>query len=579
MRFCLILLTVLFSFVLAVNGYCETVDVKISGINEEMTQNVMLLLSAGRVLQREHLEKTDVMRQYKKAPEQIRRALIPFGYYHAEVESTFEKNSTGWLVTFHVDPGSPVIVKDINIVLEGEGKNDPVLTDVIDKLKAYEGKILLQNKYENGKKAFLKVAYSNGYLESKYKKSVIEVNREKNIASIQMVMDTGTLFHFGEISSNQNVLTQSTLDKFNDLKPGDPYKENRLVSLQRLLYKTNYFKHVLVKGMVEDARDSMVPVVIEVEPLEYWNKYDIGLGFATDIGFNAKIRWENRLLNRHGHRINSFFKIAEKESELAAFYNIPVFNPQYDKQVFGATVTNESWHDTKTTLLSVGSALSHDGPMFKYGFSLEGRKEIYTVGKSDDDSFLIMPSFNWGMLLADDLQKPQTGLRVTVNLRGASKDALSDISFLQGDVGVKGLISPTEKWHITGKVTVAATWVDDIEDLPPSLRYYAGGDQTVRGYSYKSIAPVNSSGVKIGGKYLLTESVEVERDITGLWSLAAFYDVSRVTNSFDAMDKKEGVGIGVRVRLPFGHIRFDVACGISDEDHPFRVHFMVGGKL
>ena len=120
--------------------------------------------------------------------------------------------------------------------------------------------------------------------------------------------------------------------------------------------------------------------------------------------------------------------------------------------------------------------------------------------------------------------------------------------------------------------------MESFEDLPPSLRFYAGGDQSVRGYGYRELGPEDSSGVVVGGQYLLEGSIEIERRLTSIWSVAAFYDVGNAFDDIDA-DLKHGAGVGIRLILPFGRIRMDVASALSDADHPFRIHLTVGADL
>jgi outer membrane translocation and assembly module TamA len=43
-------------------------------------------------------------------------------------------------------------------------------------------------------------------------------------------------------------------------------------------------------------------------------------------------------------------------------------------------------------------------------------------------------------------------------------------------------------------------WIetDDFDKVPPDLRFFAGGDRSIRGYKYKSIAPKDDDGKLIG---------------------------------------------------------------------------------
>ena len=120
--------------------------------------------------------------------------------------------------------------------------------------------------------------------------------------------------------------------------------------------------------------------------------------------------------------------------------------------------------------------------------------------------------------------------------------------------------------------------MESIDKLPPSLRFYAGGDQSVRGYGYKSLGPTDSSGRVVGGQYLTEGSVELERKLFGIWSAAVFYDLGNAYDTIDA-NLQQGVGVGVRMTLPFGQIRLDLADAISEEGFSLRIHLTLGADL
>ena len=142
----------------------------------------------------------------------------------------------------------------------------------------------------------------------------------------------------------------------------------------------------------------------------------------------------------------------------------------------------------------------------------------------------------------------------------------------------KLIFSPFRPWRLIGRGTLGATLVDSIDDLPPSLRFYAGGDQSIRGFDYKELGTRDSSGTVVGGRYLVVGSAELERIINERWSLATFFDVGNAMDD-PKVDFEQGAGFGLRFRLPFGQVRLDLASAISDENHPVRLHLSVGGDL
>ena len=125
------------------------------------------------------------------------------------------------------------------------------------------------------------------------------------------------------------------------------------------------------------------------------------------------------------------------------------------------------------------------------------------------------------------------------------------------------------------------TWAEKLTELPPSKRFFAGGDNTVRGFRYEGLGPEDGAGDVIGGRYLAVGGIEVDRRISGKWSGAMFVDAG---NAFDPdrdydSETAYGIGLGVRWQSPVGPVRFDVASGRVEDQRHWRLHIVVGPEL
>ena len=114
--------------------------------------------------------------------------------------------------------------------------------------------------------------------------------------------------------------------------------------------------------------------------------------------------------------------------------------------------------------------------------------------------------------------------------------------------------------------------------MPSSLRFFAGGDQSIRGFGYQTISPVDETGQLTGARYLSVGSLEYAHPVAEKWRLASFVDTGTATNDYrDPL--KVGSGFGVRWISPLGPIRFDLAFGVSETKIPWRLHFGLGAEL
>ena len=283
-------------------------------------------------------------------------------------------------------------------------------------------------------------------------------------------------------------------------------------------------------------------------------------------------------MNSSGHKARGNLQIAETENVFSFRYDMPRGDPRYDRYLVGATYHDKSWNDTQTRLLATGLTLDHAGPVFRYGGSIEVRDEQFDVGATSGSSSLLMPGANLGLIWADNLLHTKNGLQIAVNVNGAAESVGSDATFMQVTGTSKLILSPFASWRLIGRGALGATLVDAIDDLPPSLRFYAGGDQSIRGFGYKELGTRDSSGAVVGGRYLVLGSAELERIINERWSLAAFLDVGNAIDDL-TVDLEQGAGFGLRFRLPFGQVRLDLATALSESGNPIRLHFSVGGDL
>jgi len=120
---------------------------------------------------------------------------------------------------------------------------------------------------------------------------------------------------------------------------------------------------------------------------------------------------------------------------------------------------------------------------------------------------------------------------------------------------------------------------NEFERLPPSVRFFAGGDNSVRGYDFESLGPTDINGAVVGGNRLLETSIEIEREVLPRWSVALFVDHG---NAFDStnLDGRTGAGIGTRWRSPLGPVRLDLAWPVDDDiEHGARLHVSLGPDL
>ena len=574
-RTLLILLTCLYSTALFAQ---LNVNVEISGVDRPLEDNIRLHLSIEQ--QKDHLLMTEgrLRRLHKKALQDIPSALHPFGYYRPKIDPQLSKIAPDqWLASYTIDPGPPLPIKKLDFVLSGEIINDPEFLSLTTTLPLKEGATFDHRHYERSKSALANLATEKGYFDAIFSEHRVEINLDTYDASIHLHYNGGRRYRFGEILLQQDVLDPQLLQSYIPFRRGEPYTLDELLTLKQALNDSDYFQSVEISPDQPQANSIEIPITISLSPRKK-NRYSFGAGYGTDTGSRIKLSWEAPRLNRYGHRVSAEAKISEIGYSVSTQYRVPIFNPRTDQMVYSAGVVNEKTDSSNSTLRTIGASLNRSHERWRESASLSYQQEEYVIANDRNTSNLLIPSINWNRTWGQNFIYTLDGLRFDIGLRGASTKLISDTNFFQLQGGIKAINSLGRRNRIIARGRLGSTWMDEFQELPSSVRFFAGGAQSVRGYAYRSLGPINNTGQLIGGKHLMVGSIEFEHSLSGKWGLALFYDGGNAIDNFT--DKLErGAGIGLRWQSPVGSVRIDIASAVSRDDQPWRLHINIGPDL
>ena len=459
-------------------------DVKVEGLRGELQDNVMLQLDIVKQKDKDELSVRWIKRLHEKAPQQIREALQPFGYYNPVIESDLNDVEGKWVARYRVEQGVPVVVSSTTIQWIGEGAENPRLVSAARNYPLSEGRRLIHDQHESGKSALLDTAFSVGYAKANITRSQVLVDVESNTAEVSIVVDTGALYYFGKVSFNQDFLDPDLLEHYNTIEKGEPYSHNALLEFQQNLIASNYAREVTLEPRFAQAQDSKVPLDVTMRPIAP-HKLSFGLGYETDVGPRGSMRWTDRLINSSGHHSEVYMKLATKERLLSGQYYIPVRDPLTDRWV---NSVNYEYEDTPTTVsdtFSVETAVVRqnlDDTRF-YKLFLNYAWESFTIsGEPEQRTLLFTVGGTTRFSRIDEDLFPQFGYLAFADLRGASDAVLSDTSFVRLHLKGRYIFGFGDNGRLDIRGEVGTTWVDDFNKYPSSLRYFAGGDSSVRGY-------------------------------------------------------------------------------------------------
>ncbi len=519
---------------------------------------------------------------HARAPEEIARALEPFGYYRPRVRSELTHQGADWTARYRVEPGPPLRLEAVDVRVTGPGADDPGFVARQRGFPLAPGDRLSQPDYESGKAALVDYAAANGYLDADFETAEIRIDRERYTAAVELVMDSGPRYRFGAVRFHQTVLDPALLRGYVTFQPGDTFDLDELARFQAALSDSPYFARVEVVPREEEAEELRVPVDVDLVPAAR-QKWDLGLGYGTDTGPRGKVGLALRRINRHGHRGEGELTLSQIERSVSTRYLVPGAYPRTDVVTYtlGYSRLQPTTSTSETALAGVGLTRSRGGWREAYGLTFQ--RADFEVGLDSGVSKLLVPEVSWSRVDADDRIYPLHGQRYQVKLRTASRSAGSDSSFFETSADAKLVRSVGGGVRLLGRAEVGRLWSSDFHRLPPAIRFFAGGDQSVRGYGYQELGELDADGNVIGGRALVTASLEADDLFLdfgrfGRWGAAAFYDVGGAAASLGS-ELHEGTGVGLRWLSPIGLVRADVAWAVSEPGSPARIHLMIGPDL
>ncbi len=558
--------------------------VEVSGIKGKLLSNVLNALEIRQFDRKQPPSRARLHYLHRRATKQIADALHPFGYYHARVESELRKTDGGWLASYKIDPGEPVRIAHIDLRITGDARDDPAFVKAIEtaRKKLKPGRPLDQSAYEDLRKKLQLLASERGYFDVDFKAHEIRIDLKKNTADIRLHYETGQRYRLGKVRFEQPTewIWPDLLNRYVYIEPGQPYDARDLQQLQSDLSNSDYYSEVEILASPEAAVDHVIPVRVNLKPRRP-QKVIFGIGYGTDTGVRGKIGVTGRRVNRRGHRYKAELLLSEIKFGIGGEYVIPGKDPRNDAWGLRGAYTEEHSGTRDYKAYSVGGYYRYRDGLWIKTYALDYRVERFQLSGQHPTSTLLIPSADWTRTFPAELDKRIYAARGTwlqLRLRGASASLLSDTSFLQPLVSAKWIHSFHNHSRVIARGTLGTTWVDDFSALPTSLRYFSGGDRTVRGYQYAIIGPRDDLGEVLGGKHLTEASLEYEFPIRENWSLATFYDVGDAFN--DTPVYKSGVGIGLHWRSPIGPVRIDFGHALDQPPgDSFRFHLTIGPDL
>ncbi|MFA0415717.1 autotransporter assembly complex family protein [Vibrio renipiscarius] len=547
-------------------------DLSIKGLKGSLKSNVDVYLTA--IPEKDY---DTSLRFQARLESNITEALNALGYYHPTFDFSVSKDGDTLIVD--VTPGKPVLIEQLDIQFEGEAKQDKDFEALVRLSGLKIGKRLNQGKYDALKSGIRNLALQKGYFEGDFTDSRLEVSPERNQAYIHLHFDSGIRYHFGETTITGSQIEEDRVHSLEPYKKGDPYLVSDIGVYNQNLSNTDWFSSVFVEpdlSYLGEGRE--LPVKVSLAP-QAKNQLETGLGYSTDVGVRGSLKWKKPWVNSLGHSFDSSFSLSKPEQTITAGYRIPlddVLNEYYRIQYGMKKVDNR---DTKSleSNLALERHWTLDNGWHRTVF-IRYLLENYEQGVQDDNAQFLLPGISFSRTRSRGGAMPMWGDRQAVTFEYGDPKAMSETQVLRVLAGTTWIRSLGDNHRGLFRIDGGANITNEFDKLSPSLRFFAGGDNNLRGYGYESISPRDSSGALTGAKYIATTSLEYQYRVVGNWWGAMFYDYGDAFN--DKPEFKRGTGVGIRWESPVGPVRLDFAWGLdANPGDEFKIHFTLGPEL
>ncbi|MBS3184849.1 MULTISPECIES: autotransporter assembly complex family protein [unclassified Pseudomonas] len=553
--------------------------VKVKPANKELKANV-----EGYIGSLGDRDEQALLRFSRGAQEQARKAAQALGYYQAQIDTEVKppaKADQYPQLIIEIAPGEPVRLRNVTVRIEGPASEMKGFR-VPDSKALREGEQLNHGTYEDAKRLIQNQASRYGFFSGHFTRQRLAVDPQAGVADIELVYQSGPRYRLGAVKfTGDTPLDEDLLQRMVSFKPGTPYDSELIAQLNNDLQSSGYFEGVRVDAAPTAAVGEDIPVEVRLDTRKP-RTMGLGLGFSTDVGPRGKANWTRHWVNPQGHSYGWETELSAPRQNVGLWYDVPLDPPLTDKLRFAGGYQNEeiAGTDTLSKLLTVGPEWhSKLASGWQRVVSLKYQREEYRLGDDSGLSNLLMPGVSFSYLRSDNRIDPHNGYRLQFDTQVAKEGLVSDTNLLHGNVLLKGLTTLGHNHRFLGRVQFGGSATNGYKNnIPPSLRFFAGGDQSVRGYDYQTLSPKNSDGDRIGGRYLVAGSVEYQYSLAEKWRVATFIDQGNAFNTLELPSLKTGVGFGVRWVSPVGPLRLDLAKAL-DDDGGIRLHFSMGPEL
>lgn len=554
--------------------HARTIRIQLEGLEGDLQRNVRARFSR---IQTNEISNDNRFRA--RLTNEIKLGLKALGHYEPEITFEFEdRPAPSRPVLFvKVNPGPPILLTSIDIRLLGDALNDEAFDNMLTRLTPKLGEPINHSQFDSLITAFNNLALNRGYFDATFNQRKLGVSIENRQAVWIIEFDSGHRYKYGNISYTGSQIDHDFLDNLAPFNESDPYLADDIVEFNRRLSRTNWYNSAIVTPNLDNLNKGDSVDLNGAFTARTKNAIDVGMGFSTDVGVRGIFTWRRPWWNNFGHSSETNLNISAKEQIADFNYRIPLRrNPLDHYYLLQTGFKRQDFNDTRSDSATLNVARFWGRIKgWQVSTNLRWSFDDFTQGSVNNRTMLLMPGVNLNRTRTVGAGMPSWGDTQRYSIDVSDKMIGSDINFAIFQAQYAFIRTPFINHRFLGRANLGWVETNAFDAVPPSLRFFAGGDRSIRGYKFRSISPRDSEGKLAGASQLVTGSVEYQYNFTGSWWSAAFVDSGNASDQVFEEDVKTGAGLGVRWASPVGPVRFDIATPINDRDNN-SIQFYIG---
>lgn len=522
------------------------------------------------------------------AQERTESSLKALGYYDAVIDIEVDEAQPKWVMSVQIELNEPVRLRNVEVTLAGDVLEDEAFTTLLQKNPLIVGDILNHGKYDKFKRELQNLAQRRGYFDARFTQQRMAIYAAGLAADITLLFDGGSRYQFGPIEYQEDLLNQEQLNALLTFKQGEPYEAIKLQRFQSQLQSTGYFSSVVVSPLPVEAGSSEVPIELRTLAAKR-HRIELGVGYSTDTEERISTTWRTPRINRKGHSQETRWQWSPVNPGGRFVYSIPLTHPLKDLLQLSARLEDNEYGDLDSRQREFRVRREIKAENWIYSYSLRHLNENWRVAGEDQENEYLLPGMTFShKWRKGSLVDPSEGFSQYYEIEVGNSTVASNANVLRG-YGNFVYVKPLGDRHrMVMRSELGAVDVPDSDrsKLPPSLNFFTGGSQSIRGYAYQSlgnrISITRSDGsprtIVVGGTRLIVGSVEYQYYVNENWRAALFLDGGDAFDSGE-YDANYGAGFGVHYLTPVGAIKIELANPVSEDNADWRFHINIGAEF